>query len=92
MHQATYRSTRNTDGGAESALYIRNAIVRNEPGQAPTVAASGAAPIIVETAGAVAWNATVVIIGEDVVVQMTGGVGQVVAWQTYLDGIQIGPF
>lgn len=74
-----------------SAFYLRRAIVKNDGGTV-TVVATDPNPIVVETAGATAWDATVIVNGEQVIVRVTGAAGQDIDWNAYLDGFQVGPF
>jgi hypothetical protein len=77
--------------GGNAAYYRRTAIVKND-GATVTVVATDPSPTVVETAGAAAWNASVAVSGEQLVINVQGGAGQDIDWNVFLDGFQVGPF
>jgi len=77
--------------GPNSAFYVRRSLEKDEGGTV-TVVVTEPNPAIVETAGAVGWNANVVVSGEQLVIQITGAAGVTIDWNTFIDGFQVGPF
>lgn len=71
------------------ALYVRRALVKRVGGVI-TVVIVDPTPTVVETVAA--WDANVAVVGDKIVVRLTGAAGTIINWQSFIDGISIGPF
>jgi len=76
--------------GGGRATFRREALISRQGTAAPVVDAAGSLQTVANAAAA-GWTVTPVIVGNDVVIRMTGGTGVSVDWSTELDGVIIGP-